>query len=168
MSRPEVWLRGEPVAGVPEVLQPVAHSLLQCAEEVRALVPALDADALWARPQGAASCAYHVRHAAGSLDRLLTYARGTMLDDAQLAALRAEGTPDPALDGAALAAAFERQVEAALAQLRATDPATLTDARLVGRGGLPSTVVGLLFHAAEHTQRHVGQLATTAKIASSK
>lgn len=167
MSRPEVWLRGETVAGVPALLQPVAHSLLQCLEEVRAVVPALDAEALRRRPGGAASCAYHLRHATGSLDRLTTYARGAMLDDAQLAALGAERDEAHAPDGAALLATFERQVDAALAQLRATDPATLADPRIVGRGRLPSTVIGLLFHAAEHTQRHVGQLATTAKIVAS-
>lgn len=164
MSRPEVWLRGEPVAGVPALLQPVAHSLLQCVEEARAVVAPLDADALRRRPGGAASCAYHLRHASGSLDRLTTYARGAMLDDAQLAALAAEGREDEAAEGAALLSALERQVEAALAQLRATETATLTEPRDVGRARLPSTVVGLLFHAAEHTQRHVGQLVTTAKV----
>jgi uncharacterized damage-inducible protein DinB len=106
---------------------------------------------------------WHVRHAAGSLDRLTTYARGAALDDAQRAALAAEPTVGGA-DAATLGALFDAQVERALAQLRATDAATLTDAREVGRARLPSTVLGLLFHAAEHTQRHVGAIVTTARL----
>jgi hypothetical protein len=164
MSEPEVWLRG-PIDGIAPLLQPVAHSLLQCRNEVHATLPSLDAATVWARPGGAASAGYHVRHAIGSLDRLLTYARGEPLSEAQLAALRGERRADER-DGIqdALAAEFDAAVERALAQVRATDPATLLDAREVGRARLPSTVIGLLFHAAEHTQRHVGQLVTTAKI----
>jgi predicted O-methyltransferase YrrM len=104
-----------------------------------------------------------VRHAAGSLDRLLTYARGAMLSEAQLQVLQQESIPDDTLEAVDLLAAFDATVERALDQLRSTDPATLTDRRLVGRGRLPSTVVGLLFHAAEHTQRHAGQVATLAR-----
>jgi uncharacterized damage-inducible protein DinB len=164
-SRPEVWLRG-PLPDVPALLQPAAHSLLQSLEELRALLPALDDRTLRARPGGVASVAYHVAHAAGSLDRLLTYARGEMLSDAQLAALAVEGAVNDApADGAALLAHLEATVERALAQLRATDGDTLTAPRAVGRRGLPSTVVGLLFHAAEHTQRHAGQALTTARAA---
>ncbi|HEU4631143.1 MAG TPA: DinB family protein [Gemmatimonadaceae bacterium] len=161
---PEVWLRG-PVPDVPALLQPAAHGLLQCREEVRETVPALDDAQLRARPGGVASVAYHVVHAVGSLDRLLTYARGEALDQAQLAALVAEArVNDQPADGAALAGRFDAAVERALAQLRATPADALTAPRAVGRQRLPSTVVGLLFHAAEHTQRHVGQLVTTAKL----
>ena len=164
MSEPEVWLRG-PLEHVAPLLQPVAHSLLQCRLEVRATLPTLASDGVWSRPGGAASAGYHVRHAIGSLDRLLTYARGEQLSKEQLAALREEGHPDER-DGIqdALVAEFDAAVERALAQVRATDPSTLLESREVGRGRLPSTVLGLLFHAAEHTQRHVGQLVTTAKI----
>jgi uncharacterized damage-inducible protein DinB len=162
-TTPEPWLRG-PVSGVPPLLQPAAHALLQAREDVRATLAALDADALWASPgHGAASVGWHVRHAAGSLDRLTTYARGAALDDAQRAALAAEPTADGP-DAATLGALFDAQVERALAQLRATDAATLTEAREVGRARLPSTVLGLLFHAAEHTQRHVGAIVTTARL----
>ena len=165
MSAPEVWLRG-PLPDVPALLQPAAHSLLQSLEEFRRTLPALSDARLRARPGGAASVAYHAVHAAGSLDRLTTYARGAALDEAQLLALAAEARVDDApCDGAALLATVERAVERALAQIRATDPATLTDARAVGRGRLPSTVIGLLFHAAEHTQRHAGQAMTTARVA---
>ncbi|MEP6914722.1 MAG: DinB family protein [Acidobacteriota bacterium] len=160
---PEVWLRG-PIAGIPPLLQPAAHSLLQCREELRAHVPGLTPVQLWARPSGAASVGFHVRHAAGSLDRLLTYARGEPLSAVQLAALDAELDPDLAADAAAqLVRAFDAAVDRALEQLRTTSDATLLEPRGVGRAKLPSTVIGLLFHAAEHTQRHVGQVVTTVK-----
>jgi hypothetical protein len=164
MSEPEVWLRG-PVEDVTPMLQPVAHGLLQCRLEVRATVPSLTPAQLWSRPGGAASAGYHVRHAIGSLDRLLTYARGMQLSREQMTALREEGQSDERDGiGDALVAEFDTAVDRALKQVRATDPSSLLEPREVGRARLPSTVIGLLFHAAEHTQRHVGQLATTAKI----
>ena len=164
MSEPEVWLRGA-LPDVPPLLQPVAHSLLQCREEVRGALRDLRPAQLWAMPGGAASAGYHARHAAGSLDRLLTYARGESLSSAQREALASEGAPDVA-DGAAarLTDVFDVAIERALAQVRATEERVLLEPRGVGRFQLPSTVIGLLFHAAEHTQRHAGQLVTTAKI----
>jgi DinB family protein len=164
LNQPEVWMRG-PVPDILPLLQPVAHSLLQALEEVRAVVGPLSAADLWARPGGAASVGFHVRHAAGSLDRLFTYARGEGLSAAQRAFLDAEATPGfPPAQAAALALAFEQQVGCALEQLRTTPESTLLEARGVGRLQLPSTVLGLLFHAAEHTQRHAGQIVTTARI----
>jgi len=164
MSEPEVWLRGA-LPDVPPLLQPVAHSLLQSREEVRAAVATLTPAQLWARPGGAASAGFHVRHAAGSIDRLLTYARGEQLSDAQRASLVAEGAPDLAADASArLAAEFDAAIARALQQVQVTPASTLLEPRDVGRARLPSTVLGLLVHAAEHTQRHVGQLVTTARI----
>lgn len=164
MSEPEVWLLG-PVPEVPPLLQPVAHGLLQCRKEVRATLPSLTPAHLWARPGGGASAGYHVRHAIGSLDRLLTYARGESLSRSQLVALGHESDVDDADDIVVrLVAEFEAAVDRALRQLIATPASALLEPREVGRARLPSTVIGLLFHAAEHTQRHVGQLATTAKI----
>jgi uncharacterized damage-inducible protein DinB len=164
MSEPEVWLRG-PVPDVQPLLQPVAHSLLQCRNEVRAAVPSLTPAHVWARPGGVASAGFHVRHAIGSLDRLLTYARGEQLSPAQLDALAREADEDNAAGIAPrLVGEFETAVERALEQLRATPETALLEPRAVGRARLPSTVVGLLFHAAEHTQRHVGQLATTVRV----
>lgn len=159
---PEVWLRG-PIPEIPPLLRPVAHALLQALEEVNRIVKPLSPDHLWARPGGAASVGFHVRHAAGSLDRLFTYARGEGLSSEQLSFL--EGEAEPGAQASALVAAFEIQVEQAMAQLRATEDSTLLETRGVGRLQLPSTVIGLLFHAAEHTQRHVGQIVTTARIA---
>ena len=163
MGKPEVWLRG-PVDGVPALLQPAAHSLLQSREELESALGALTAQDIWEIRGGSASIGYHVRHAAASLDRLYTYARGAMLSEAQIAVLRQESQPDASLEAADLLAAFDAAVERALDQLRSTDERTLADRRDVGRSKLPSTVIGLLFHGAEHTQRHMGQVATLVKM----
>src|ERR671917_617505 len=93
ISAPEPWLRG-PVPGVPPLLQPVAHALLQAVEDIRRVVPLLSDDNLWRRPGGAASVGFHVRHAGGALDRLFTYARGEALSETQRAALARETAPD--------------------------------------------------------------------------
>lgn len=162
--QPEAWLRG-PIAGVPPLLQPVAHGLLQCREELHAIVGTLTPREIWTLPAGATSIGFHLQHAARSLDRLFTYARGETLSPVQRSALAAEGQPDSGTDaGRALLDEFERTVDRALEQLRGTNEATLLDGRGVGRQQLPSTVIGLLFHAAEHTQRHVGQITTTARV----
>ena len=163
---PEVWLRGL-LPAVPALLQPVAHALLQAREEVTALLAGFPADRLAARPLGLASVGFHLRHLAGVLDRTFTYARGEALTAAQLAYLAAEGQP-PTHPGAVaeLTQRFAQQVDVALAQLRATPETTLAEWRGVGRA-LPSTVVGLLVHAAEHTTRHVGQLLVTARLVAS-
>ena len=158
----EVWLRG-PVDGIAPVLQPVAHALIQADEDVSALAPNLSSDRLWANG-GAAAAGFHLLHLAGALDRLFTYARDERLTDQQKATLGAESAPHSDLDGPALTRLVTVGVERALEQLRSTDPSTVFDERRVGRAGLPSTVLGLLFHAAEHTTRHVGQFVTTVKL----
>lgn len=164
MAEPEVWLRGA-LPDVPALLQPVAHCLLQCREEVAATLPSLTPEQIWARPGGAAAVGYHARHAVGSLDRLFTYARGEALTRSQMTDLASQGRAELSPDIAQrLVAMFDAAVVTAIAQLKLTPESKLTDVREVGRAKLPSTVIGLLFHAAEHTQRHVGQLATTAKI----
>jgi hypothetical protein len=147
---------------------PAAHALLQAAEDIEraVLTPVpLGTAALWARPGGAASVGFHLRHIAGSIDRLLTYADGRQLNDQQRETLAAEGVPgDPPAQAEALAHLAREAVLGAIAMIRATSPDSLHEAREVGRQRLPSTVLGLLFHVAEHTQRHVGQIVATAKI----
>ena len=163
-SKPEVWLRG-PVPGVPAPLQPVAHALLQAREEVETLLEGFPNALLWTRPAGVASAGFHLQHLTGVLDRLFTYARGESLTAEQHAALSAEGAPpDAPCSAHGLYRVFSDQVDRALEQLQATDRNTLTEHRAVGRLQLPSTVLGLLVHAAEHTQRHVGQLLVTVRI----
>lgn len=165
MSAPEPWLRG-PVDGIAPILLPAAHALLQANEDVATLAPTVPVDLLW-RTQGAATAGFHLIHLAGALDRLFTYARGEMLNDAQKAAAKAEAVPYPELDGAALARIVDEAIQRALAQLRATPAERVLDERRVGRAGLPSTVLGCLFHGAEHSTRHSGQFITTVKIQSS-
>jgi len=161
---PAVWLQG-PVEGVPPLLQPVAHAILEAREDVRALTAWLPEGMLWRKPPGGASVGFHVVHAAGSLDRLFTYARGEMLDAPQLATLAGEKTLGASFgDGAAVLGYFSASVESALHQLRGTAEPSLTEKRDVGRGMLPSTVIGLLVHAGDHTYRHIGQAITTGKL----
>jgi uncharacterized damage-inducible protein DinB len=145
-------------------LQPVAHALLQAREEVEAVMAGFPEERLWSRPGGVASAGFHLQHLSGVLDRLFTYARGESLNDAQLKALEAEGVQLPGIGTSRLLEEFRRQVELALAELRTIDERTLTVPRTVGRSKLPSTVLGLLVHAAEHTQRHVGQLLVTVRV----
>ncbi len=158
----EIWLRG-PLPDMPPLLQPVAHALMQAREEVHTLMQAFPETLLWERPAGIASVGFHLQHLTGVLDRLFTYARKETLSPEQLAALSSEGKPDLGTVQE-LVRRFDEQVELALTQLRATNENTLTEVRGVGRSQLPSTVIGLLTHAAEHTMRHVGQLSVTARV----
>ena len=162
MDLPEVWLRG-PIADIPALLQPVAHALLQSAEEVEKLVDEFPDEKLWDKPAGVASVGFHLQHMKGVLDRLFSYARAQALTSEQLRALQSEGVPLK-ISAKELVAEFHQQITRALHQLRETDEATLLTSVDVGRKKLPSTVLGLLFHAAEHTQRHTGQLLVTAKV----
>lgn len=163
-SQQPPWLRG-PISGIPALLQPVAHALVDAEEDTRKALATMTAERLNERPGGAASAAYHVKHAMGSLDRLFTYARGESLSDEQLVALSAEKTiHERAFVPEELAAEFSEAIRRAHAQLRATKESELLTVRLVGRAKLPSNTIGLLVHAAEHTARHVGQLMTTAKV----
>jgi hypothetical protein len=160
---PEVWLRG-PLPDIPALLQPVAHALLQAREEVVAEMAGFPEELLWERPGGVASVGFHLQHLSGVLDRLFTYAQGRVLSERQGELLAVEGVPDSRLSSHKLVVAFNDQVDHALEQLRAINERTLTEYRAVGRAKLPSTVLGLLVHAAEHTQRHVGQLLVTVRV----
>ena len=144
---------------------PAAHALAQTREDIERATAGLEADDLWARPGGAAPVGFHLRHVAGSIDRLLTYARGEMLTQGQHEALAREQSPGaPSESAGALAQQAVAAIDRAIEVMRTVPVATLDHPRSVGRAALPSTVLGLLFHIAEHTQRHTGQIITTAKI----
>ncbi len=162
-QKPEVWQRG-PLPGITPLLQPVAHALLQAGEEVNELMRDFPPSLLWTRPANVASPGFHLQHLSGVLDRIFTYARAESLSVQQLARLHEESDASVKPKADELLARFNRQLELALEQIRATDPATLTDYRGIGRAALPSTVIGLLFHAAEHTMRHAGQLRVTVAV----
>jgi uncharacterized damage-inducible protein DinB len=152
------------VPSIPPLLQPAAHALLQASADLGRAARGLPASELWARPGGAASIGFHLRHTAGSIDRLLTYAAGGALTQEQMTTLRAEESPgDPPATGEALLDAVDRAAARALEVFRRMPDATLLAPRVVGRAQLPSTVLGLLFHLAEHAQRHAGQAITTRK-----
>lgn len=155
---PEYWLRG-PVEGIIPALQPVVHALLQAREEVVSRMEHFSSMLLWATPYHIASPGFHLKHLSGVLDRLFTYARGGELDATQLAYL-AEEKVKPAMhaDTTSLLQNFSAQIEKAIAELRNYTEADLLAVRFVGRKKIASNVLGLLFHAAEHTTRHTGQL----------
>ena len=166
MANTEWWQRG-PVDGVPTVLQPVAHILLQVGESADEIVENLTESEWNARLGGVASAAFHVRHMTGVIDRLFTYARGEGLSAEQFASIRNEGNAMTTAEVPTAMAALHAQIESALAQLRATDPVTVGDFREVGRARLPSTVIGCLVHGAEHAMRHIGQLSVTTRVSRS-
>jgi len=160
----EVWQRG-PLPEIIPMLQPVAHALLQAREEINEYMVGFPIELLWQRPAGMASTGFHLQHLSGVLDRVFTYARAEGLSEFQFAQLAEEGKDSAAgYTVADLVNRFNKQVDFALAQIKSTDASTLPDYRGVGRAGLPSTVIGLLFHAAEHTMRHVGQLMVTVAV----
>jgi uncharacterized damage-inducible protein DinB len=164
IKQPEPWLRGR-VEGISEALTPVAHAFIAAREDVIAPLAGLGAAQLWAQPGGVASIGFHLMHLAGATDRLLTYARGAALSDQQKAALGAEkNPPEPRPTADELLKAWDAAVERALKQIGETTDAELGTPRFIGRAQLPSTVRGLLFHAAEHATRHAGQIITTAKV----
>ena len=159
---PEPWMRG-PIAGVHPLLAPVLFSFEMAREDLDTYTAGLSPALIWAAPHGLAPVGFHMRHIAGSTNRLITYLQGRELTAAQLEAMAAEASPDePSREQ--LRAALSQAFRDAEAVIRALDPATLADARTVGRKRLPTTVAGLLTHIAEHTQRHVGQAIVTAKL----
>ncbi|MEO8371807.1 MAG: DinB family protein [Candidatus Solibacter sp.] len=156
-------MRG-PLPGVDPLLAPLLYSFQMAREDLALHTAKLSPAELWARPFGLTSAGFHIRHLAGSAERLLAYLQGRELTPAQLAAMEAEASAEqPTREQ--LLAAMEKVFRDAEAVVRALDTATLADARTVGRKRLPTTVIGLLTHMAEHTQRHVGQAIAAAKLA---
>ncbi len=157
----EPWLRGT-LAGVPAIPRALLHALELAQEDVLRWCGSLSDEQLNARPADIAPIAFHLRHMARSIDRLLTYAEGRELSQAQLTQLQTE--LDPGATHAALFNEFNSAIDEAAKRIRALDASRLEEPRKVGRKGLPTSLGGLLVHIAEHTQRHVGQAITTAKI----
>ena len=159
-TRLEPWLRGT-LTDVEPVRRAVLHALELAGEDAAHWAENLTDAEMFARPAGLPSVAFQLRHIVRSLDRLLTYAEDRPLNPLQLAALQtemAEGT------AAEVLAEFQQGLARAMQRVRAVAPETFPQARSVGRKELPTTIVGLLVHCAEHTQRHVGQMVTTGKL----
>lgn len=163
-SKMEVWQRG-PIGNIPGLLQPVAHALLQAREEVHEIMGGFPEKLLWQRPGGVASPAFHLQHLTGVVDRLFTYAKKSLLSEEQLHSLSIEGKEsDTTATMAQLIDNFDKEVDRALEELSKVNPDTLLEARGVGRKQIPTTLIGLYVHAAEHSMRHIGQLLVTARI----
>jgi len=144
---------------------PAAHALLQSRTDLETHAARLTVEQVWAEPGGAPSVGFHLRHIAGSIDRLLTYTAERSLSEDQFRSLAGERIGGmPPTEVKELIAAAQSGVDQALAAIRDTPDEALFDARTVGRAQLPTNVLGLLFHVAEHTQRHTGQLIATASI----
>jgi uncharacterized damage-inducible protein DinB len=159
---PEPWLRG-PIPGVHALLSPPLYSFQQAREDIARNTEGLTTQQLWATPHGFGSLGFHIRHITGSVDRLTTYLEGKQLSEAQMAALRAEEESGATCEE--LLAGMNHAFHRAELVIRAIEPARLPESREVGRKRLPTTVAGLLTHIAEHTQRHVGQAISAAKLA---
>jgi hypothetical protein len=162
-NQPEPWMRG-PIAGLSPLIAPILYSFQHAREDLARYTGGLTTEQLWARPFELGSVGFHILHIAGSVERLMTYAQGGQLSEAQLAELNAEESPAP-IEYDVLIGKINDAFDKAEQVVRGIDPAALGNAREVGRRRLPSTVIGLLTHIAEHTQRHVGQAISAAKLA---
>jgi uncharacterized damage-inducible protein DinB len=149
------------------LLQPVALALLQAKEEIHEYIKDFDESLLWKRPAGLASVGFHLQHIVGVQDRLFTYAKAEMLTQQQLDYLKSEGKEDDNITIKLLLENLDHQTQKSIEQLKQTVINTLSETRYVGRKKIPSTVISLLFHSAEHTMRHTGQLLATIKILTS-
>ena len=163
MSQPEAWLLGR-VEGVSDAMMPVAHSLVQARRELLMLQEELITTEFLASPGGAASIGFHIAHINGSLDRLFSYARGEQLTLAQRNYLEHEDAIAHNTAVNELVMAARDRIDHCLEHLTTIPDEQLYEPRPVGQDELPSTVIGLLFHAAEHTTMHVGQIRTTLKV----
>ena len=164
MPNQEVWLRG-PINNIPPLTQPVAHALLQAGEEIDIALADFPDKLLWLKPAGVASVGFHLQHMSGVSDRLLTYAKGEALSREQLQYLKDEGTAtDQNTTTVFLVEAYHSSVQTVLDYLSTLSNDDLTAFRAVGRNKLPSTLIGLLVHIAEHTMRHLGQLLVTVRM----
>jgi uncharacterized damage-inducible protein DinB len=164
-AQPEPWLRG-PIPDVSPLIAPVLYALQQAHEDLANHTAGLTDEQMWARPFGLAPVGFQLRHIAGSVDRLTTYLLCKQLDKAQMAALEAEKETGETL--AQLLAGVNDALALGEQRIRSIDPGSLAERRVVGRQQLPTTVIGLLVHIAEHTQRHVGQAISAAKLARGK
>jgi uncharacterized damage-inducible protein DinB len=159
-SSPEPWLRGT-LTEVSAVPRAVLHALELARIDLTHWCGDLTTDDLNFSQEGIASVAFHLRHIARSIDRLLTYAEERPLDAAQITALKTEAQEGATRDELFLE--LESSLARAASLIRALDATRLDETRTVGIKKLPSTLGGLLVHVADHTQRHVGQAITTAK-----
>ena len=151
----EPWLNGT-IAGMPKMLMPAAHALMQAQEDIARHAGKLTSEELWMKPNGVPSVGFHLLHINGSIDRLLTYTKGEALTSAQFEFLKREQESEQNETAEALVEAVNIRVTEALHFMRSLPEEEYFAERFVGRAKLKTNVFGLIFHIAEHTQRHVG------------
>lgn len=162
-SELEVWMRG-PIPDVPDLLQGIAHAVLQVNEDIQKIDDSKINKSLWVKPFGMACIAFHIQHIAGVTERMLTYSRGESLSEKQFEDLRMEGVFNDEIQVSSLKENLSNSINNFVEELKKIDSDSLTQERFLGRKKIPTTQIGLLFHAAEHAQRHYGQLLTTIKV----
>ena len=163
----EPWLNGA-IDGMPKMLMPAAHALMQAQEDIARHAGNLTAEELWMKPNGAPSAGFHLLHINGSIDRLLTYTKGEALSPAQFEFLKREQESEQNEAAEALIEAVNHRISETLNFMRSLSETEYFAERFVGRAKLKTNVFGLIFHIAEHTQRQVGSLIVVSKIVKSK
>lgn len=160
----EVWQRG-PIENIPALLQPVAHALIEVSEEAHSIMEGFPEKLLWERPEGVASPAFHLQHIGGVIDRLFTYARKELLNEKQMDEISMEGNKEKTLLSMhQMLDLLDKRISDAVEELKNVNPNSLTEPRGIGRKQIPTTLIGLYVHAAEHSMRHIGQLLVTVRI----
>jgi len=154
-------MRG-PIAGIEPLVMPVFHSFMMVREDLAKFTAGVKQEDVWRQVGTLPTLGFHLRHLPGSADRLTTYLMGGELSPEQLAFMKAEGVPGASLEE--LLAGVDQGLRSVEDRIRTIDPATIHEPRFIGRKRLPTTVLGLLVHIAEHSQRHLGQAITTAKM----
>jgi len=157
----EPWMRG-PIPGIESLVAPVFYSFAMVREDLAKFTAGVQPDDVWRQVGTLPTLGFHLRHIAGSSDRLATYLMGGELTPEQLAYMKAEGVPGATLEE--LLAGVNRGLHSVEERILTIDPVTIHEPRFIGRKRLPTTVLGLLVHIAEHAQRHLGQAITTAKL----
>lgn len=157
----EPWLRGTH-SDLPATARAAVHALELAQDDLRKWTAELTETEIHAAPFGLTTVATQLRHIAGSIDRILSYAEGKRLMDEQLARQQTEESGSQSL--AELTTAVEAAITLAFARVRVLAGQDLEQPLAVGRKQLPSSLGGLLVHVADHTQRHVGQVVATAKV----
>jgi len=160
----EVWQRG-PIENIPALLQTVAHALIEVSEEAHSIMEGFPEKLLWERPEGVASPAFHLQHIEGVIDRLFTYARKELLNEKQMDKISMEGNKEKtSLSIHQMLDLLDKRISDAVEELKNVNPNSLTEPRGIGRKQIPTTLIGLYVHAAEHSMRHIGQLLVTVRI----
>jgi hypothetical protein len=160
-NRPEAWMRGI-VADVDPVIGHLIRATEQILEDTAAAIADLTPAQIWAKPHGMTSVGFHVKHLAGSTERLSAYLAGGQLTPEQLAAIDTEGAG--AETAAELLAFVDLTLERYRELVRSLSPKDFGAIREIGRKRYQTTTISVAIHTVEHAQRHVGGMIAAAKL----